>query len=452
MPPPADPQLPPPGPNDLGGLGGESHPNGLPNGDVPAQPPVIQIDIDGEPQQQIQMQAQAYIAHRPQLHDVDLEQIHVSLYKNRYLTPQDFLDDISKIVFNARVMAAEDLDRMHKAEAMLNAAEVSLLDIDHQMRLECERMAQRERKRRDQRRKDRDKEKGLVNGNVNGHPVYAPGTRRSTRNNGQHLQVEITDPVALERRLKRQRSTDSGADYQGSGSENSEERNAKRSRLTPDHGPDEIDFLGAPRVNGVRFADTSDINGMGSITPRQRPQLAALPVVPLPEALDNPFLVSRAPVLAAVADPSAIASLLNPQPVPALHAVPMENAIPSLSDVPMFPPPPEPSVDASVANPPPPQEPPDARPQTPPPMEVEREPTPLPDFVVDEAQLGALRTFLVTSTHALNVEQLEQLRATCLGVVWRHRQSWERTELVAELADVAREFVEEVRLDDVDMM
>jgi hypothetical protein len=102
----------------------------------------------------------------------------------------------------------EDPDRLFKANAMLTFAQVSLHDLEPQLRAECERMAGRERQRRAERREARAKEKAaaqaIAHGNGNG--TYAPGTRRSTRNNGQHLDIEITDPLLLERKLKRQRS------------------------------------------------------------------------------------------------------------------------------------------------------------------------------------------------------------------------------------------------------
>ena len=84
------------------------------------------------------------------------------------------------------------------------------------------------------------------------------------------------------------------------------------------------------------------------------------------------------------------------------------------------------------------------------PMEVERSPMPLPDFHLDEDGLADLKAYLRDATESLNVEQLEQLRATCLGLVWRHRQDWDRTSLVRELKAEAEEFVQEVQLDDAD--
>ena len=78
------------------------------------------------------------------------------------------------------------------------------------------------------------------------------------------------------------------------------------------------------------------------------------------------------------------------------------------------------------------------------PMEVERTPTPLPDFFVPSEALEDLKRNMRDRTRVLNVEQLEQLRATCLGSVWRHRTEWDRTALILELKDTLQEFVEEI--------
>ena len=146
----------------------------------------------------------------PHLFDMDLERMHVELHKNRYLTPQDFLNDVGKMVHNAVVCQSEDLERLHRAQAMYTATEVSIQDFDPQFRAECERMAERERQRRAARRKEREKakEQGRQEADA-GSETYAPGTRRSARHNGQEPEIAITDVTKLERaaRLKRQRST-----------------------------------------------------------------------------------------------------------------------------------------------------------------------------------------------------------------------------------------------------
>ena len=114
----------------------------------------VSTDIDGVASEQHQQQQQLMIEpQQPALFDMDLERMHVDLYKGKYLTPQDFLDYIRKIVHNASVWMDKDPDRLFKAQAMLTAAQVSIHDFDHGLRLECDRMAVRERQRREEHRK-----------------------------------------------------------------------------------------------------------------------------------------------------------------------------------------------------------------------------------------------------------------------------------------------------------
>ncbi|KAJ3737814.1 hypothetical protein DFJ43DRAFT_28946 [Lentinula guzmanii] len=74
---------------------------------------------------------------------------------------------------------------------------------------------------------------------------------------------------------------------------------------------------------------------------------------------------------------------------------------------------------------------------------IERTPTPLPNFHVSSLLLEQSHASLRASTFGLTVEELEQLWATCLGSVWRHRTEWDRDALVRELEDVVSDFVAE---------
>jgi len=84
------------------------------------------------------------------------------------------------------------------------------------------------------------------------------------------------------------------------------------------------------------------------------------------------------------------------------------------------------------------------------PMVIERTPTPLPEFHVSDSLLYTLKSDLRDTTEPLTVEQLEQLRATCLGCIWRQRSEWNRDALVRQLKEVVKEFVEEVAEDMLD--
>ena len=64
---------------------------------------------------------------------------------------------------------------------------------------------------------------------------------------------------------------------------------------------------------------------------------------------------------------------------------------------------------------------------------------------------GQLRSYSGASTAELDIEELEQLLATFLAAVWRHRTAWDRTALVSELISMAKEFVREVLAEDNEM-
>ncbi|KAI0637541.1 AAA-domain-containing protein [Trametes polyzona] len=418
---------------------------------------IVEQPIDEQAQQQIALPPE------PRLFDMDLERMSVELYKGRYLTPDDFLGDIHKIVHNANVRINEDPERLFRAQAMLTAAEVSIQDFDPQFRMECQRMAVRERQRREEYRRNREKEKAP--GVVPNGQTYAPGTRRSARHNGQEPDVQPTDdPTQLERRLKRQRSNEAAASPSG---DETGERAAKKSRTEGEDGEEPtsaVNGVQSPTTNGrsmsVRFADEVE-------QPSSSPKLAGLEAISEETSSEAPRRSGFDP------------ALLNPMPSPTRDTIPTDppdnpftpsksvpseplgsrggsaaplNGLPSDAgiildnDQPMEV---SQSTEAPAASGEPTQS---AQPEQPEqqPMEVERSPTPLPDFHLDEDSLAEFKLYLRDATGSLNIEQLEQLRATCLALVWKHRSEWDRTGLLSELKATAREFVEEVSLDMMD--
>ncbi|KIJ12906.1 hypothetical protein PAXINDRAFT_82111 [Paxillus involutus ATCC 200175] len=423
-----------------------------------------------EPAPQLQAQAQLQLQPQPQappLYDMDLERMHIDLYRSKYLTPQDFLDDIHKIVHNATVRVYDDKERLHKAQAMLTAAEVSIHEFDPQFRLECERMADRERKRRAERKKA--KGKAPAEGGQNG--TYAPGTRRSARHNGQQPEVAITDPLQLERRLKRARPGDRASGSPESGEENKEDGDAppkqpKRLRtvLSDDDDHDPIDMIGRPppssqqaRPATVRFANNGHPVQVEPSTPKPQqladPHPAGAPSdvmavdSPVPRRIGfDPFLLNPLPphedrARSASFPPSINGSasgsgfhtpVFSPllQQSGGLHT-PLQTLPPhSPARTPVPSSQPLPGADA------------DALPVVPP-REPTRSPTPLPAFYVDEELLSDLQYQLKSRTSQLSVEQLEQLRATCLGCIWRHRAEWNRDALVHELLGMLNECLDD---------
>lgn len=437
--------------------------------------PELQHTEPPAPQLQAQSQLQLQPPAQPQLpflYDMDLERMHMDLYKGKYLTPQDFLDDIHKIVHNAAACANENnSDRLHKAQAMLIAAEVSMQEFDPHFKLECQRIAERERKRRDERKKAKGKNSAP---DVGQNGTYAPGTRRSARHTGQQPEMSITDPLQLERRLKRARSGD-----RPSGSPESSEENKAKGSGTPrqpkkrlrtilsDDERDPIDLLGPMtsqqlKTPTVRFADDGRAH---------QDELPVLPELyqPATQPLTNPSSVGTPSDAMAIDSPMPRRSgsgfdpfLLNPLPpeedmmrsatlAPLLngitpssgghntssHPSPQENGY---FQTPMQSQPAQPPSRTPTVQPPPDT---DALPVIPPPREPTRSPTPLPDFHVDEESLLNLQHQLKTRTNQLSVEQLEQLRATCLSSIWHHRTEWDRDSLIQELLNVLDAFLKD---------
>lgn len=395
-------------------INGETHINGAAAEDLLPPPPPIAEPV--------------------KLFDMDLEKMHANLYKSKYLTPQEFLDDVGRILHNATSRADEDPDRFYKAQALFTAAEVSLLEFDPTLKLECERMAPRERQRREEyrkaREKEKEKEKAAADEQVHTPP---PGARRSARTNGLEPELAITDPVRLERRLKRQRTEGgaSGDSGMGSDDENVENRELKRSRISGDEDEhDQLNLLHSPepRPGSVHF------------------DLAIQEVPPLlfPPTMPNP---NNVPVMDGVTDgmiidqpspqrqPIGFASLLNPAEDDPFIERPSSSSLPvppaflshrtSRAPTPIL-----------------------RRSKSPMPVPPKtRSPTPLPEFHVNENLVSQLRASLRANTSSLTVEQLEQLRASCLASIWRHRAEWNRDNLLRELQDIISDFIEEVNAD-----
>lgn len=67
-----------------------------------------------------------------------------------------------------------------------------------------------------------------------------------------------------------------------------------------------------------------------------------------------------------------------------------------------------------------------------------------PAFILPPTQLSNLKSTLTHATSSFNIEQLEQLRASCFDTIWKYRADWDRTSCLAELGRVVDGFVGEV--------
>ena len=67
-----------------------------------------------------------------------------------------------------------------------------------------------------------------------------------------------------------------------------------------------------------------------------------------------------------------------------------------------------------------------------------------PPFILPTSSLSTLQSTLTHATSSFNIEQLEQLRASCFDTIWKHRAEWDRTGCLVEVGRVVDGFVGEV--------
>jgi hypothetical protein len=70
--------------------------------------------------------------------------------------------------------------------------------------------------------------------------------------------------------------------------------------------------------------------------------------------------------------------------------------------------------------------------------------TTYPPFILPQSSLSSLQSTLTHATSSFNVEQLEQLRATCFDTIWKYRAEWDRTSCLIDVGKVVDAFVGEV--------
>lgn len=428
-------------------------------------------------------------------HHVDLDTMHLDLYKGHYYTPDDFLADILRIQNNAEINAITERDAENpiKAGQMVNHVNVMLdQTFEASFRADCAKMAERYAERDQnlppgQKGKGKGKGKPVVVGYAAIAALAAAGGGVITTRGKAFVPIEDgaedVDVENGERSLKRARKEggESQGEDEGEGEQAGEHGQgpAKRIRTSEEEQDNlgEVEAIAGPVASTSQLVNTNGTSGFSDL-------LNPSPYLPYPSnpSLDyNPYEamstgVQDAPAGLFISAPESfpdvnamefsgplddsIPATLPPLPgtVPSHLQSPQSSQITSLNSIispPSFIPASfTPAVDGEVA-----LTVPNSREVTPTPAEIPvvlvtpvrspividpPTPEPLPDFVLSEFALERLSTFLTEETGNLNVDQLEQLRAACYDVIWRGRKGWERDEMVEELDALAREFVEEV--------
>ncbi|KWU46723.1 AAA-domain-containing protein, partial [Rhodotorula sp. JG-1b] len=338
-------------------------------------------------------------------HNVDLDTMASDLYKGYYYTPDDFLQDILRIQANAEVnkIMENDAEAPIRAGQMVNHVKVMLdQTFDAASRAECEKMAERMREKdKAAPRKDPFKPRLSRGGKEGEEAGSGDDDRGAAAEEDEQAEAESSAQAERGCGTKRDRAGsaadaegehDDGDDHHGAGS-------PKKQRMDVD-GPADLH----PQPAAVELSNGQAVASTGSAAP-------------------------FASALASQAQPS-FASILNPTSSVAGVAVVAPMAVASASiDAPssaLSGPAPEPEPERS-------------------PTPMEATPPPPRPFVVPSDAVDALRTFLVSGTDDLTVDQLEQLRAACFDIVWRGRSEWDRSAVIGELDELAHDFVDEVK-------
>lgn len=317
---------------------------------------------------------------------MNLEKMQRHLYYNGYLTLDDFMRDLNKIVDNAEEAREVDTERLVRAHQMRNYA-VVLLDqyIDPAFREECQRMAQRQVTREQAKAQAEAEAKSKAEAAA-AAPRRPSGERFSARVQGQAPEHGLAvDVLAIERSNAGKRSRGSSARASADGGE----RKRARSAL--------INEVDAAMENGAAGGVDGVVGTMASGDDQAQAQLQADPVGARSDGAPGTPVANGNGTSAAPLQPSdrsVIGTIGGPS-----TAVTTEPVVP-----------------------------------------IEH-----PAFNCPASLLAQLERKLLASSSTFSIDQLLQLRAACFDQVWRHRADWDRLELIGTLTGLIDEVSEAVR-------
>jgi hypothetical protein len=435
----------PNGPNGTNGHDLPEEAGNVPNG------PVTEAEAAAPPEEQAPAEPQ------PRFYNIDLDRMIGRLYKGRYLTPDNMLEDLVRIVKNAELAArvAGEVEQEQRAQAMLINARVMVDQaFDAQFRLDCARMAERQRERmkkaqekEEERKKEKDGEAGQI---PPAHPSTPPppedrenALEDERPADATHVDVDLTD-----RQFggKRSRTISiSGSRQRTPMDVDLQEPPAKRARgLSEVNGSSLTDTGGEdlqwqeqsrtamdrePHANGIDSFHPQGHVTEASILATDGDFEAGVPSNAIMEGVqgaDHPFdhIPDRSDLVSSGTPSGVAVSSASSLPGGGLNAFVsagqvQPNGIYTTNPL-------HSEGSQSVA-----------------PAALSPPPEPLPPFVINDKAVDSLAVFLRSDTSGLNVEELEQLRAACYDTVWRARREWNRDPLIDELRELAEGFVEE---------
>lgn len=136
-------------------------------------------------------------------HDIGLDKIQERMFHDRYHTPDMMLADLQRIVENA--YHDNDADTASKADQMINSARVMTDQAcDFAFKLECQRMAEREKERQRQAKEQRKKEKSAAEEAAKANVPSGEGDKEvSAPVNGKRARDEDDDAMQQNESSKR---------------------------------------------------------------------------------------------------------------------------------------------------------------------------------------------------------------------------------------------------------
>lgn len=342
---------------------------------------------------------------------VNLEKMQKRLYYNGYLTVEDFIEDLGRIVSNAEEAQEVDEERLTRAQQLRNLA-VILIDshIDAEFRASCERMAARMLQREEEAKREAEKEKKEKE-----EAARMPkGERHSSRLHGEVPQLSSLDELAALERKRSRPSDEVMHDAVNADSLSNTNEEDARKKVKIDEGrtngadtnmrvPDAA--LAAGQLSDIDWTKSSDAENSS------QPSHQGHMISSLPAHFNNHSSSSQEVPISGHA--VAAAAQLNH-----VHYIPA----PAGSNESVLSP-----IVKAVATPP-------------------LANTPHPPLSYDESKLQTLQSDLLNLTSTFTVEQLEQLRASLFTIIWNRRSEWEKNGSLIELSKTVKEISKEVNI------
>ena len=325
---------------------------------------------------------------RPKPHwvDFDLMQEKLMSADDSYYSLRAFERDIFRIQENVD-MAEMDLDKRSKAALLAKEATLMIKDHfqDEQQKLEIERMAAREYAK-----KNLSKTKGRKSTSTS-----PTGSRSSNRLSGKGPDITLPQILQLEKANGKKRSRDGSVD---TGSLSNDARAAKRSK------------------QAIVTSETGSLPALSILDSISHPGPASL-------AAGSGTGAGAHAMIAPAFNPDVMAGQIQQR---AMVAQPTINGFRDILN----------PVETDQRS---------TTPECPHPNEI-RQPTPHPLFLVSDRGIETLRTILTSETAAFTIEDLEQLHAIALKIVWTHRAAWDRSTMIHELLEICGRFVNQVHI------